>query len=106
MRLIDADELIKCIPLEEYNSRFAIMNAPTVELQKWIPCSERLPNEHERMKTYIHLDHASSFIVTIKGANIPTVLYLTDDNYWKDKNGHYYSVSAWMELPEVYREEE
>lgn len=46
MRLIDADELIKCIPSEEYNSRFAIMNAPTVELQKWTPVSER-PPEYE-----------------------------------------------------------
>ena len=32
MRLIDADELIKCIPSEENNSRFAVMNdATTVE---------------------------------------------------------------------------
>lgn len=36
MRLIDADELIKCIPLEEYNSRFAVMNAPTIEPQSEI----------------------------------------------------------------------
>lgn len=38
MRLIDADELIKCIPSEEYNSRFAVMNAPTIEPRKgkWI----------------------------------------------------------------------
>ena len=43
MRLIDVDELIKCIPSEEYNSRFAVMNAPTVEPSKWIPCSEELP---------------------------------------------------------------
>lgn len=34
MRLIDADELIKCIPSEEYNSRLAVMNAPTIEPQK------------------------------------------------------------------------
>lgn len=32
MRLIDADALLKCIPIEEYNSRMVVVNAPTIEL--------------------------------------------------------------------------
>lgn len=38
MRLIDADALMKCIPREEYCSRFAVANAPTIKPQsgKWI----------------------------------------------------------------------
>ena len=38
MRLIDAEELIKCIPAEELVSRMAVANAPTIEQKtgKWI----------------------------------------------------------------------
>ena len=35
MRLIDADELMKCIPPEDYGSRLAVANAPTVEAVPW-----------------------------------------------------------------------
>lgn len=122
MRLVDADALGNRMYHESFEKdsdlqkwdggcwiRYKLFEqvlraAPTIDPQKWISCSERLPNEYERMETYSHPDRASSFIVTIKGANIPTVLYLTDDNYWKDENGHYYSVSAWQPLPEPWKE--
>jgi rRNA maturation endonuclease Nob1 len=38
-RLVDADALLKCIPYEDVNSRFAVQNAPTIEERKkgkWI----------------------------------------------------------------------
>ena len=34
MRIIDADALLKCIPYEDVNSRFAVQNAPTIEERK------------------------------------------------------------------------
>lgn len=39
MRPIDADELMKCIPIEEYCSRLAVANAPTIDLSDY---SDRL----------------------------------------------------------------
>jgi hypothetical protein len=37
-RLIDADALLKCIPYEDVDSRFAVQNAPTIEppTTEWI----------------------------------------------------------------------
>ena len=69
---------------------------------KWIPCEERLPNEKERVESYIRDKKASEFIVTIKEANRPTTLYLSWDNYWFDENRSFYEVIAWMPLPEPY----
>ena len=31
-RLIDASKLLRCIPPEEHNSRFAVVNAPSVNV--------------------------------------------------------------------------
>ena len=88
MGLIDADELIKCIPPEEYNSRFAIMNAPAVELQKWIPVKERLPEYKQAVLTYIgYLDDYE-------------VNWICDE----DDEWYHYGVTAWMPLPKPYKE--
>ena len=47
MRLVDADELIKMIPAEEINARFAVINAKTVgseQIKKCYWVLEREPN--------------------------------------------------------------
>lgn len=75
-------------------------------MSEWIPVSERLPDENERKKSYDRTKYGSEFIVMIKGATNPTTLYLTLDNYWKDDNGIFYSVIAWMPLPEPYSKEQ
>ena len=72
-------------------------------MNEWIPVSKRLPDEDERIKSYDRTEHASEFIVMIEGATNPTTLYLTMDNYWKDENGYFYTVIAWMSLPEPYK---
>ena len=127
MRLIDADKLKKDIAeshlLEDeqtirnyYKKNYGyslvtdftetlvevfdiIDDAPTIEVPTWIPCSERLPNEKEWIRSYIRNKRASEFIVMIKGANRPTTLYLSRDNYWFDDNNDFYEVVAWMPLP-------
>lgn len=73
-------------------------------MSEWISVSERLPDENERRKSYDRTKYASEFIVMIEGATNPTTLYLTMDNYWKDDNGVFYSVKAWMPLPKPYDE--
>lgn len=72
----------------------------------WIPVSERLPNEDEFIKSYQRSKHASEFIVMIKGANRPTTLYFTHDRWWIDDMKNRYDVTAWMSLPEPYKESE
>ena len=69
--------------------------------QEWIPCSERLPNEREWIRSYVRSKRASEFIVMIKGANRPTTLYLSKDHYWFDDNNDFYEVVAWMPLPDT-----
>lgn len=97
MRLIDADELIKCIPSEEYNSRFAVMNAPTIETQQWIPCSERLPN-----KTVLCCDNRGEMII-----GMPYKDEESNTEFSAESDTEYMiDCVAWMPLPEVYREEE
>ena len=78
----------------------------TVTEQRWIPVSERLPNEDEFIKSYRRNKYAAEFIVMIKGANRPTTLYFTHDGWWTDNMKDRYDVTAWMPLPEPYRESE
>lgn len=118
MRLIDADELLKLIPPEETCRRFAVENAPTVEPQQWIPCSERLP------------DSCGWYICSIKDGRV-NALYYANQLGWIDNVRKYMFelydirskltgtevtpdqeavdwndwVMAWMPLPTPYREE-
>lgn len=78
----------------------------TVTEQRWIPVSERLPNEDEFIKSYRRNKYAAEFIVMIKGANRPTTLYFTHDGWWTDNMKDRYDVTAWMPLPEPYLESE
>lgn len=72
----------------------------------WIPCSERLPSFDERRKSYCRNVYGSGFIVMIKGATIPTTLYIKmEEDVWFDDNYNYYNVIAWQPLPEPYEEE-
>lgn len=98
MRLIDADELIKCIPSEEYNSRFVVMNAPTINPQKWIPVSEKLPEVGQNVLLSI-----GKGMFTAEGC-------LREDGDWCQFRwstiwADYY-VDAWMPLPEPWKGKE
>lgn len=79
----------------------ALQNQPV-----WIPVSERLPNEDEFIKSYRRNRYAAEFIVMIKGAKKPTTLYFTHDGRWTNNMKDRYDVTAWMPLPEPYRESE
>lgn len=123
MRLIDADALIKCIPSEEYNSRFAVMNAPTVEPKKWIPCSERLPEELSAVNvTYVNHDPEPYYAFVKDIASTETAVYYRGDWYWNwsgcadvlaeygrddaNKVDKAVEITAWMPLPEPWKGEE
>ena len=62
--------------------------------QRWIPCSERLPNIKNRIEKYL---------VTLKSGTISIAMFVEcDGEHWWN---HYDDVVAWMPLPEPYREE-
>ena len=111
-RLIDADALLKCIPAEEIASRWAVENATTIEPEPhWIPCSERLPEEH-----------ICFYLVTVQKMRITALNVVGCDNTVHDidiarwdydrrapQRGYHWckadKVIAWMPLPEPYRGE-
>jgi hypothetical protein len=71
----------------------------------WNRTVDRLPNEKERKRSFDGV-FGSQFIVLIEGADVPTSLFLTDDNKWTDgrfdhKTGSLteYQVSLWREFP-------
>lgn len=104
MRLIDADKLkIDYIEEDEtsddvyvyrYVSETQIDNAPTIEMQRWIPCSERLPE----LKT-------ECLITFLSWSGYPVI---DIDSYDYDGEDGWFShmdkVIAWMPLPEPYGE--
>ena len=73
-----------------------------VENGGWISVSERLPNEREFQEAYCRNHYAAEFLVTIKGADIPTTLYFKN-NSWFDEERNYYEITAWRPLPEPYK---
>lgn len=90
------------------------MATAALEAQRWISCSERLP-EPPSIENYVDwtvIDGETvllrEYIIMIEGAELPTTLYWTG-KYWLDSNYDYDSgikVVAWMSMPEPYREEQ
>ena len=72
--------------------REMLEDAPTIEERKWIPCSERLPDE---ARTY--------YLVTLKDNQEVDIAYLTEYGTWETFRND--DVTAWMPLPEPFREE-
>ena len=133
MRLIDADALIKqiekniCEPCkkrkEDYNGVRCracqygdemddIYDAPTIETQKWIPCSERLPEKNGRCLATRGLSAAGGIWNRVYICNYSDLMGLKKDKvFWQGNVGksdfeELEDVIAWMPLPEPWREEE
>ena len=79
--------------------KLAVKNLPPAQPeQRWIPCSERLP------------EHGGRYLISVlDGINRRTTVapYLPRCKAWA-MNGRmaYWKVIAWLPLPEPYREEE
>lgn len=100
-----------------YNELGTIIDTKAEELNlsaqpKWIPCSERLPEERDAgVLKKLGTDKRSDYVfatVEVKGERM-TVTACTYDGKW-DWNMKYafpdYKVIAWMPLPEPYGEDD
>lgn len=106
-RLIDADALKKnmeftCMGImagtEPYNAPLKeIDNAPTIWTQKWIPCSERLPEVGRNVLFSVGDMYTAEGCLRADG---DWAQFRWDSIQQKDV------VVAWMPLPEPYKEDE
>ncbi len=80
-----------------------------LEESKWIPCSDRLPEEpevstYDTIRTLIREGLIQEYIVMLYGATKPTTLWYTGDGVWYDPyTEQTYLVTAWHPLPEPYK---
>ena len=120
MRLIEADALLAEFDKREAEPEYQhegedwycglisgeelVMEAPTIKPeQQWIPCSERLPNLYEYTK------NNGLFIVSDGNRSYSEWYDIYDKRRFGEPtmNGFRidYAVTAWMPLPEPWREE-
>lgn len=125
MRLIDADALRESIITRQtemsYEDAWALTcvdNAPTIEPQKWIPVSERLPEERdsifaklygtEKWRNAMFRKTSNTVIITVefKDGTRQTAPCHTIDGEWNQSMKGMGKVLAWMPLPDPWKEEE
>lgn len=111
MRTIDADALVRNTILNPshvpYITRTDVEDAPTIEPEpKWIPCSERLPEDE-----YVLISKKPSKISGSKWC-VTIAIRAADPRskkvQWRDIGFGVIpddKILAWMPLPESYREE-
>ena len=127
MRLIDADE-IRIKPKYMHDICGSVMirvediariinDMPTIEPQKWIPCSERLPDERdsifaklygtEKWRDAMFRKTSNTVIITVefKDGTRQTAPCHTIDGEWNQSMKGMGKVLAWMPLPEPWKEE-
>ena len=110
MRLIDADKLkdlitsstLRCTALWKRVTTDIIDNQPTIDMQNWIPCSERLPDNTNNELYDAHF-------ITLKTEEVAIGVYRNKDEEWwirRIEGETVYSLSdeviAWMPLIKPY----
>lgn len=113
-RLIDADALQKEYIHDHDGKRSLLIDlAPTIEPERWIPCSERLPEEDvEVLISYRYKEGEgdTSHIdidITTYGQMYFGGNKVGNHKHWRAPFEYFesnYEVLAWMPLPEPYAE--
>lgn len=110
------EQWIEMNGIEEALKKQAAKQATSNYTSEWIPCSERLPEEHDTMfAKFKGTDKWSDFMfakksdkvnVTVEfddGSRMTQTLY-TIDGEWKRETNIKHKVIAWRPLPEPYKE--
>lgn len=102
MRLIDKDALLKIFHRYYGNDLIEVEDVigwieeqPTIEERKWIPCSERLPEENTPVLLGVRFKDDFKYFVTAR----------MDYNYWTGLGREIRGEMRWCELPEPYKGE-
>lgn len=107
MRLINADSLIEDFDPEHYFDWYTpsiietINKQPTVELSvrgKWIPCSERLPEETDYPEQRFRV-LASCSDGIVRNATIKSLRNTEEEHR---SRGNFFTYVVWQPLPEPY----
>ena len=130
MRLIDADVLVEqmesdaehmdnmTFKLATYAAINDINHQPTIDPQKWILCSERMPEEHdsifsrfygtEKWRDAMFRKTSDTVICTVqyRDGTRQTAPCHTIDGEWNQSMKGMGKVLAWMPLPEPWKGEE
>ena len=88
--ILEVDAILKC----NKEIRIALKNMPSARPeQRWIPCSERLPDEKKEV-----------LISAENGLYIAELEIINGREYWSEVMEYRYieNVEAWMPLPESY----
>ena len=103
--VVDKEELMKALKhdREQYKKGYA----DGFNANKWIPCSERLPEEDKMSEYYEAVN------VTLDNGRVTNGFYRNRDKEWwvDEKDGEKYSINAtghviaWQPLPEPYKGE-
>ena len=72
--------------------------------EKWIPITDRKPNSMEFVENYDSDHYGAAFLATVPGKKSPMVLFYSQTGHWYDESRMDYEVTAWMKLPERYKE--
>lgn len=71
---------------------------PSAQPERWIPCSERLPNDEKRVLCTVQ--SGEYFYV------VPCVFIQSTRRWLPDVHGNHDNVIAWRPLPEPYKGEQ
>ena len=75
-----------------YEIQDTLEDLPSVNQQKWIPVSERLPEENEAVLLGVRYKDDFKYFVTMR----------CDYNYWTGIGRDLKGIGYWMPLPEPY----
>ena len=92
------EELQKAVNFHKFNSEFWEDKYNSLADEKWIPVTERLPEEYVNVLCHLRsLDRKSEYY---------SIDHLMEDGqWWKAANSWKHEVTHWMPLPEPPKEE-